>query len=454
MKNKRVFLLTSVMVLMFSTFIYAGSFADTANQAKESGKSVKPADQKNDVDSRKECDATKDSSKDHDHGKGNDDKDDRDFSGQAPVDPDQPGENKEVDEGGKQCPEKVTSQSCGDLVKLILVKFSVKIVGHCEGEKGDKDEVLWTKKDLLEVYKTYYSLPKFFFKHTCELKRGKSSGKNDGVKGCLATGTSSISICGEATRPGMLGEALVREMGRCFLLTREIQELKLEWSKLVGKDYDNKSKVKSPVTSSCQNCDEDFAESVRIFWCDGNGLKEKDKARYEFIRIFVMKGREFRRKSVGSGASNTTTDKPTTTPKPTEPPKPAEPPAKPQEPPKANPGSGNASGSSDQGNNPGGGDHGASGKTDQNPKNKDNNASNANNGKDSTPPAGGNTGSSGNSGSSGNTGNSGNNNSGGGDHGASGKTDQNPKNKDNNASTANNASNSSGQNSNSGNGKK
>lgn len=302
MSHRKVFLLFSVLFFCGSLVFGAGSFFETANQAKESGKTVKgqdngPTDKKNDDnqgnDQSGNCepgqDEPKDSPADHDNGKGNDDKDKKSDEDKDVVDPDNPC-NHPDDPKGDCHPKKVDRLPVKDLTHTISTKFKVKVTVDIDVKVGVKSDCSWSSAHLIEIYRVLYAVPRSFICRDLEIRRVKSCVGCEQV--CHVRQTPRVHVCGEGFRPGLLSGLLIREMAKALFISKEFSVLRGQWLKMFWKD-EVTIRIKHPFRHPCQTPDEDFGESVKTYWCCGSWLKFRDHARYEFIRRLVMKGRRF-----------------------------------------------------------------------------------------------------------------------------------------------------------------
>lgn len=452
MKHRSVFFVFTMLFFCSSLVFGAGSFFETADQAKETGQAVKSQDSiptdtdaaleegeepgKSEVDKDRE----KDSPADHDNGTGNDDKVAKDKDKDKNViDPENPADNDEFDPKGELNPGKMGNCSDQDLVRIIGNTHKINVKGWQYGHNVMTSGFGWSYSHLFEIYRTLYVLPRFFITGGLNIHWG---GCGNSCRSICHLQGNSIFFCHYAPmRKGLLSALFMREMGRFLFRSREFTHLRAQWIKMFWLN-ERIIKIKPPFKFICKTPDEDFGESVKSYWCCGDWFHSRDKARYEFVHRLVMKGKKVTWSNAGCGCAESDEAARTFPNQPV------------------------ATGSVKVG----GGDHGASGKADLNDKNKVDNANKANNNVKTTTavikttvpavkpvvktpvkqpvqpakpvvktpvkqpvqpakpvaiPAN----------------NSAKNTvSNGGDHGASGKTDLNDKNKVNNAATANNSS--------------
>lgn len=211
------------------------------------------------------------------------------------VNPDNLTSNPEVDPKGEYAPSKVVNLSADQLQKLILAKFNVRLLGGLIGKGAEKDGYLWTQKQMWEVYRTLYSLPKIFFCRTLEIKREKVAFNNPYILGYVWSGIPRVHLADSSVRAGLFNEVLAHEMAHCWEFTYSNLSLQKKWKETFWTDGGTTYKTKPPTTYGGTNYHEDFAESVKTYWANGANLKSTNPARYEFVKNYVMNGREFRR---------------------------------------------------------------------------------------------------------------------------------------------------------------
>lgn len=148
----------------------------------------------------------------------------------------------------------------------------------------------WTQQQALRFYELLYKLPKFFTQATKKLARVVSYRGITNVLGYVYSFVPTAHICNSAVRSvALFQETIVHEMTHCFQFSN--MKVMNQWVTSFWKD--NKPIKSSPTTYGNTNAYEDFAESVRLYVANGQQLKAYDSSRYEFIKKFVMQGREF-----------------------------------------------------------------------------------------------------------------------------------------------------------------
>ncbi|MFZ2958284.1 MAG: hypothetical protein WA705_15455 [Candidatus Ozemobacteraceae bacterium] len=154
----------------------------------------------------------------------------------------------------------------------------------------------WTQKQLFELYKTLYSLPKTFSKYLLQLTREKVAFNNPNILGYMYWNRpSQIYICDSAFSYGVFSGTTIHEMAHLF--TAQKPQLETQWreSFYVKNSAGQYSFKTTPPTSyGCTNIREDIAESVRSYWVDGESMKRLCPDRYEFVRKYFMDNVEYR----------------------------------------------------------------------------------------------------------------------------------------------------------------
>ena len=417
-------LMVFMMLFFCSSLVFgAGSFFESANQAEEAGKAVKPQDappvddaslageEEEPGNSKIDKDREKDSPADHDNGKGNDDKVANDNS---PADKDRQKDSPADHDNGKGNDDKVAS----DDSRADKDRQKDSPADHDNG-KGNDDKAAKDKK-VVDPSKP------------CDNDEFDPSGKgNPGtIGGCsdkelisIIDKTWNIKVTGWQSRLDLMNHGFSWSHSHLFEIYRTLYvlprmffvgNLNLCWSKcmpscssichlqgssiffcnyapmregwlsvlfiremarhlFLSKEFaylraqwikmfwldERVIKIQPPFKFVCKTPDEDFGESVKSYWCCGDWFHSRDQARYEFVHRLVMKGKKFSWGNGGCGCDESDADVGA------EPKKPV------------------ATATKQIGN----GDHGASGKIDLNDKNKIDNASKANNTPKQTTPA-------------------------------------------------------------------
>ncbi len=155
----------------------------------------------------------------------------------------------------------------------------------------DGDGATWSQRQLEEANKVLATLPASFRSCTTKIQRDKMY-QSSSVLGYVRMGIPTVHLMDSSCKQGTFQGTLVHEMTHCFQSSHpDITQL---WKKtfwpvggLIG--------PWPPSVSSYGNSSylEDMAESVRAYWQDGPNMKAKQPKRYEFIKKYVMGGREF-----------------------------------------------------------------------------------------------------------------------------------------------------------------
>ncbi|RCK80202.1 MAG: hypothetical protein OZSIB_3384 [Candidatus Ozemobacter sibiricus] len=155
----------------------------------------------------------------------------------------------------------------------------------------DGDGASWSQRQLEEANKVLATLPAGFRSCTTKIQRDRMF-QSPNVLGYVRMGVPTVHLMDSACKQGTFQGTLVHEMTHCFQAKHpEITQL---WKKtfwpmggLLG--------PWPPSVSSYGNSSylEDMAESVRAYWQDGPAMKARQPKRYEFIKTYVMSGREF-----------------------------------------------------------------------------------------------------------------------------------------------------------------
>jgi len=148
----------------------------------------------------------------------------------------------------------------------------------------------WTQQQALRLYELLYKLPKFFTQATKKLARVVSYKGTTNVLGYVYSFIPTAHICNSAVRSvALFQETIVHEMTHCFQFSN--MTVMNQWASSFWKN--NKPIKSSPTSYGNTNAYEDFAESVRLYVAYGKQLKSYDSTRYEFIKKYVMQGKEF-----------------------------------------------------------------------------------------------------------------------------------------------------------------
>lgn len=147
----------------------------------------------------------------------------------------------------------------------------------------------WDVPKLTIMRDTLAKLPPHFVKCTTLVYSNQSIvGPNSGCYGIYNHLDGTMWMSDSAMRDGRFAGTLVHEMTHAF--QRSNPQIMQEWTKLFWNG--NKPRTPSPTEYGDTKPVEDMAESVRLYFEDPAALK-LDKARYEFIKKFIMRGVEF-----------------------------------------------------------------------------------------------------------------------------------------------------------------
>ncbi|MBF0408665.1 MAG: hypothetical protein HQM10_15055 [Candidatus Riflebacteria bacterium] len=155
----------------------------------------------------------------------------------------------------------------------------------------DGDGAAWTEKQLLAAEKVYETLPNIFLRCTKTAQRD-SVFMSPNVLGYVKMGIPTVHLMNSCVREKTFEATLVHEMVHCF------QSSNMHVANAWQKQFWPNGQAGGPVSSSVSSYGnsqplEDMAESVRSFWQDGKSMKSRYPDRYDFIKNYVMSGREY-----------------------------------------------------------------------------------------------------------------------------------------------------------------
>ena len=156
---------------------------------------------------------------------------------------------------------------------------------------ADGSRAAWSKRQLEEANKVLATLPASFVRNTTSIQRD-SVFQSKSVLGYVRMGIPTVHLLNSSCRQGTFQGTLVHEMTHCFQAKHpQIAQL---WEKSFW-PYGRFLGAHPGSVSSYGNSSplEDMAESVRTFWQAGKQMKAQQPKRYEFIKKYVMNGREF-----------------------------------------------------------------------------------------------------------------------------------------------------------------
>jgi len=202
---------------------------------------------------------------------------------------DQP--NPEVDPQGRNLPSKVQSLATSALRALIKSVFGVDLVGGDE-TAADPAQRSWTQMMVFDVYRTLYSLTNQFRVYMTRILREPIGLNNPNVAGYVwSNRPHEVTMCDAAAKYGVFREVLVHEMAHSFTFNN--MNVYTAWVQNFWTPDGKSLKTPSVTAYGCTNPHEDIAESVKVFWQSGDALKQKDPARYEFVKKYFFNGREY-----------------------------------------------------------------------------------------------------------------------------------------------------------------
>jgi len=153
---------------------------------------------------------------------------------------------------------------------------------------NDGDGATWSQKQLEEANKVLATLPEAFRSHTKTLQRDAVF-QNPGVYGYVRLGIPTVHLLNAACYQGTFQGTLVHEM------THTLQANKPQLVRAWEQQFWASGRPNPGSVSTYGNSQpiEDFAESVRQYWQAGASMKKSQPARYEFVRKYVMGGKEY-----------------------------------------------------------------------------------------------------------------------------------------------------------------
>lgn len=151
---------------------------------------------------------------------------------------------------------------------------------------------VWTARQLEEANKVLATLPAAFRNSTRNLQRDASYQNNSSVLGYVKIGVPTVHITNAACRDNTFQGTIVHEMTHCF--QARYPEIAKKWEKTFWPLGRFLGPWPRSVTSYGNSQPlEDMAESVRIYWQEGARMKKEQPKRYDFIRKYIMSGKEF-----------------------------------------------------------------------------------------------------------------------------------------------------------------
>jgi len=150
----------------------------------------------------------------------------------------------------------------------------------------------WSKRQLEEANKVLATLPAAFRNNTKSIARDLGSDMPRGVLGWVQMGIPRVHLLNASTYQGTFQGTLVHEMTHCWQANN--RGLTQSWER----QFWPNGRYGGPQPSSVSGYGntqpvEDMAESVRQYWQAGASMKASNPARYEWVRVNVMGGKEF-----------------------------------------------------------------------------------------------------------------------------------------------------------------
>jgi len=153
----------------------------------------------------------------------------------------------------------------------------------------DGDGAVWSQRQLEEANKVLSTLPAGFRGCTKSIQRD-SMFHSPNVLGYVRMGIPTVHMLNSSCREGTFQGTMVHEMTHTFQANHpDITRL---WQQTFWPNGRNPS---PPSVSSYGNTQpvEDMAEAVRAYWQSGSRMKQTHPDRYEFVKKYIMEGKEF-----------------------------------------------------------------------------------------------------------------------------------------------------------------
>ena len=160
-------------------------------------------------------------------------------------------------------------------------KYGIKAV--------DGDGATWSQRQLEEANKVLSTLPKGFSGCTKSIQRDAVF-KSPNVLGYVQMGIPTVHLMNSCCSMGSFQGTLVHEMTHTFQANHP--DITRAWQQQF---WANGRSPSPPSVSGYGNTQpvEDMAESVRQYWQAGSHMKQTNPQRYEFVKKYVMEGKEF-----------------------------------------------------------------------------------------------------------------------------------------------------------------
>lgn len=195
--------------------------------------------------------------------------------------------------------DRLSQMTGAQVIDAINTYFNIKILGGLLGQGRVEDGFLWVKDQLVAVFKALYTLPKLFVCPTKEIMRAKDYFGANWVLGWVNNSKPRVYLTNAANIPSYFTPTLVHEMAHLYFFssvnTAVATKFKATFYKPSGKTIAINTKIDGSSVSSYgnTNVNEDFAESVRLYWENGPVMKARFPARYAFIKDNVFGGVEY-----------------------------------------------------------------------------------------------------------------------------------------------------------------
>jgi hypothetical protein len=168
--------------------------------------------------------------------------------------------------------------------------YGLKIVGGLIGQGPANKGYLWTVDQLAYLVKVVQTLPALFRFCTLDFQRVASFAGSSSILGYVYAGTPRVFLTNRGvSNPTYFSETVVHEMAHCWYYTAKNTGVRAVWEKTFW-PAGNVPISKSVSSYGCTNRYEDFAESVRLYWENGDYMKSHFPDRYKFIKDNVFGG--------------------------------------------------------------------------------------------------------------------------------------------------------------------
>ncbi len=172
-------------------------------------------------------------------------------------------------------------QGVAGLKAEMSAKYGIKAV--------DGDGAVWSQRQLEEANKVLSTLPEEFRKCTKNIQRDAMF-HSPNVLGYVQMGIPTVHLLNSCCQMGTFQGTLVHEMTHTFQAYHP--DITRMWQQTF---WANGRSPSPPSVSGYGNTQpvEDMAESVRQYWQAGSYMKQTNPQRYEFVKKYIMGGKEF-----------------------------------------------------------------------------------------------------------------------------------------------------------------